>query len=180
MRTVTKESAKWRSGRVADRLNGTGPCRRGGKIAGALGDHEGEAAEHDGNVMMPTGEGAALEVVEAEFALQVLVHALGSPALLEDAHDLLLAHLVWQRAERKLGRLSLVLGPLDDQPKGLSILQRNAIVVGGLDLHEAEARAQARFRAIAPGELAEGAARKLTSDLADRRGFATRVQRDDL
>ena len=78
-----KESAKWRSGRDRERTVVTRPGGRGGKSADALSDHEGVAAQDDGNVMMPAREGPTFEMIEPELALEVLVHALSSPALLE-------------------------------------------------------------------------------------------------
>ena len=35
--------------------------------------------------MVPTGEQAAFEMIESEFALEVFVHALGAPALLQNS-----------------------------------------------------------------------------------------------
>ena len=56
-----------------------------------FGDDERVAAQDDGDVVMPTGEASALEVVEAELAFEVLVSAFGSPALHDDADELLSA-----------------------------------------------------------------------------------------
>ena len=54
------------------------------------------AAEYDRDVVMPARERAALEVVQAQVSLELLVGALGAPALLHDAHDLLLRHAARQ------------------------------------------------------------------------------------
>ena len=59
-----------------------------GESPRSFGDEEGEAAEGDGDVVMPAWEAAALIVIEAEFAFQVLVHAFGAPALLEAMDEL--------------------------------------------------------------------------------------------
>jgi hypothetical protein len=85
-RTVMKESEKWRSGRDSVRTSWTSPSTREGKNAMAFGHHESEAAEGDGHVVVPAREAAALVVVDAEFALEVLVH--GAPALHRDANEL--------------------------------------------------------------------------------------------
>ena len=71
----------------------------------AFGDDERVAAEDNGDVVMPAGKRASLEVVEAEFALEFLVGVLGSPASLESTNDALLAHASGQAGERELGRL---------------------------------------------------------------------------
>ena len=76
-----KESAKWRSGRASLRTVSTRPSARQGKNAMAFSHREGVAAEDDGYVVMPTAEFAALVVVETELSLEVLVGALGAPAL---------------------------------------------------------------------------------------------------
>src|SRR5580658_9551237 len=69
-----------------------GASGRGGKSADPLGGDEGVATEHDRNVMVPADEAAALVVIEAELALELLVDALCLPPLLDGAHDELLAH----------------------------------------------------------------------------------------
>ena len=53
----------------------------------AFSDDERVAAQDDGDVMMPSGEASALEVVEAEFAFEVFVDAFGSPALHDDSDE---------------------------------------------------------------------------------------------
>src|SRR5690606_34259479 len=60
---VTKESSKWRSGRDAERVVGTGAFFRGGESAGAFRADKSLAAEHDRHVVMLTGVGPALEVI---------------------------------------------------------------------------------------------------------------------
>ena len=55
----------------------------------ALGDEERVAAQSDGDVVVPALEAAAFVVVEAEFALQVLVAAFDAPALHGDADEFL-------------------------------------------------------------------------------------------
>ena len=96
-RMVANESAKCRSGRELVRISWMVPSDRGGETPHTLRYDEGVAANRDGNVVMPTWETAALEVVEPELALHVLIDALGAVALLEEAYELLLAHLATQR-----------------------------------------------------------------------------------
>ena len=84
-----KESAKCRSGRARLRTSWTGAFSRGGKSAGALRDDEGETCESDGHVVMPSTEATSLEMVESQLALEVLVCTLGSPALFDDTHSIL-------------------------------------------------------------------------------------------
>ena len=83
------ESAKWRSGRP--RLRTVSICfsGRGGKSPDAVGDDEGEADQRNGDVVVPSTEATPLEMIEAKLALEVFVHPLSSPALLDDAYGLL-------------------------------------------------------------------------------------------
>lgn len=57
------------------------------------------AAKDDGDVMMPAWEGAAFEVIKAEFAFQLFVRALRAPTFLDDAYDLFLGHPARQRRQ---------------------------------------------------------------------------------
>src|SRR5574338_818416 len=117
--------------------------------------------------MVPAGERPALEVVEPEFALEIFVHALGAPALLADAHDLLLAHAPAERREEKLGRFTLALGPFGDEPEWLPFRQLEAVVLGDSDASETEARAELALGSFAPGQPAKSL---LTHPLEERRG----------
>jgi len=65
----------------------------------AFGDDERVAAQDDGDMVMPAGEASPLEVVETELALEVFVRAFGSPALHDDADELLSAD-GWRRSAR--------------------------------------------------------------------------------
>src|ERR1019366_1831612 len=148
-RMVGKESAKWSSGRDFERTRSTLPFGRGGEMLHSLSDDEGVAAERDSHVVVPAGETATFEVVEAEFALHLLVDQLGPIALLEGTDDLLLAHRAFERRERELGRRLLALGPFGDQPDRLVRAGVETVVVG--DLHAAEREARRHFAALAPG-----------------------------
>ena len=80
-RAVTKLSWKWRSGRAELRVVLCRPSGRGGKMPHAFGDNERIAAEDNGDMVMPPRKSTPFKVVEAEFALEVLVHAFGAPSL---------------------------------------------------------------------------------------------------
>ena len=79
-RAVMNDSRKWRSGLARDRVVVFLWSAPRGKTPDALRDDEGEAGQGDGDVVMPATEGAPLEVVEAEFALEILVDPLGPVA----------------------------------------------------------------------------------------------------
>ena len=166
-----KESAKWRSGRDRERTVRTRPSGRGGKSADAFSDHEGVAAQDNGKVMVPARKGTALEVIEPEFSFEILVHALGSPALLEHADDLLLAQAPGQRREDEFGRFLFIFGPLGDEPERLAIGKSDAVVVRSLDADETEARTQFAFAAIAPDEPTKCFLRQRRQELLDRFGL---------
>src|SRR5271156_5990157 len=117
---VGKEAAKGRSGREDDLSTRTFPSLRGGEVPQTLSDDEGVAAEDDRDVMMPASEAPSFEVVEPQLALHLFVSGLRTPALFDDAHELLLAHRSRQRRQRVLGRLLLAVGPFDEQPERLA------------------------------------------------------------
>ncbi len=73
MHVVANESSKCRSGRAIGRVVLTGASGRGGEMPHTFGDDERVAAEDDGDVMVPAGEGATLEVIETELAFQLFV-----------------------------------------------------------------------------------------------------------
>ena len=58
----------------------------------AFSDDERVAAKGDGDVVVPTRKATALVVVEPELSLQILVDTLGSPALHDEADELLFCH----------------------------------------------------------------------------------------
>jgi hypothetical protein len=77
-RAVMNESSKWRSGLACERVGFFLPSGLGGKGPHPFGHNEGVAAQSDGDMVMPTAKAAAFEMVEAELALEILVHALGA------------------------------------------------------------------------------------------------------
>ena len=105
-----------------------------------FGDDEREAAEDDGDVVMPPSVRAPLEMVEPKLAFQLLIDTLRAPTLLGHAHDLLLAQATRQRREDELGRLVLAFGPLYHEPYGLMRGRFDAVFASDFDPSEAEAR----------------------------------------
>ena len=68
-RAVAKESAKCLSGRACERVTATGAFGRGGKMPHTFGDDERIAAENDRDVVVPSREGTALEVIQPQAPL---------------------------------------------------------------------------------------------------------------
>ena len=111
-----------------------------------LRDHEGVAANGDGNVVMPAEETSSLEVVEPELALHLLVDPLGAVALLEQTHELLFAHLATERGEREFRRFNFAIRPLDDEPDGFTLCGLSSVIV--CDLHPAERKPRTELAAL--------------------------------
>src|SRR5271156_4156776 len=147
-----KESSKWRSCRAVERIARTRPSARGGKMPQALAGDERIAAEDDGDVVMPAAKGASLVVIEAELALEVFVDALGAPALLGDAHELLSTGRLAQPRECVVSRRLLAVRPLDQEPV------EPAIRVARVHLEHGEARPQRAATSLLPCGRTERAA----------------------
>src|ERR1700679_1321834 len=99
-------------------------------------------------MVMPAGEAAPLEVVEAQLPLQLLVRLLGAVALLDEADDLLLRHPLGQRGQEEVRRLVLAVGPLDEQPLGA---RSEPLLDGDLDSEQREPRGELALRSVPPG-----------------------------
>ncbi len=82
----------------------------------ALSPEEGVGHAHQGDVMVPAAEGAALEVVEPQGVLHLAVVELDAPAQSGEAHEVEQARRLGKVAEPVLDRLTLALGPLGRQP----------------------------------------------------------------
>src|SRR5262249_42933887 len=117
-RTVSNESAKWRSGRKVERTVVILPRGRWKKISCALSHDERVAADHHRDVVVPSLKAAAFKVVEAEFAFHFFIGALGPITLSNDANDLCGRHIFAERRQDELRRLLVFLKvrPLNDQP----------------------------------------------------------------
>src|SRR5580692_6888628 len=116
MRKVMIESAKCRSGRAFDLVVATRSSSLGGKSSCALSDEKCVAGEDTADVVLPAGVGAALERIEAQLALEVLVRALRAPALLDSSNKLLVRRRLRQSRQDVMrdGVAALLL--VDEQP----------------------------------------------------------------
>jgi hypothetical protein len=72
---------------------------------------------------MPPGKASALEVVEAELALEVFANAFGSPALHDDADELLSAEAGRQRREEVVGWLVFAVTPIRSEARAVHARQ---------------------------------------------------------
>src|SRR5580704_3394974 len=171
-RIVANESSKWRSGRAVERVVFFLPSVRGGKMPRTFGDDERVAAEDDGDMMVPAGERAALEVVEPELPLELLVRVLGPPALLDGSDDPLLAHAARQRRQGEVRRLRLPRRPLEHQPDGLVLRRVDPVVVRDLDAPEAEARLQLPPSPFPPRHATKRAGAELLAQALGAHRFA--------
>ncbi len=152
-RAVMKLSGKCRSGRERLRVVSQRPSGRGEITLHAFGDDERVAAEGDGDVVVPAAETPSFEVVEAELALQVLVDALGAPALHDDADELSLGDVFGQGREEVVSGLLLAVAPLDEEPLGVAL----RVGAGRRDSPEGEAGGKILFCPFFSGAAAEAA-----------------------
>lgn len=125
------ESAKCRSGRASDRVVATRPPGRGGKSSRPFGHEEGIAGEDAADVVLPADVRAPLEVVQSQLALEVLVHALGAPALLDASDELFSGHRLREGREDVVLDGTIAIGLLHHEPLRLA-----ARVVAGKPRHE--------------------------------------------
>jgi len=99
---------------------------------------------------MPAWKAPAFEVVETEFALEILVGAFGAPPLHHSADELPLGQSFGKSREEVVGRLRLVVAPLDEQP-----LRDRAVVMGN-HASECESCAQVLERGLLPFKIFAG------------------------
>src|SRR4051794_4158428 len=154
-RAVMKLSWKWRSGRERLRVGFIRPSGRGGEMPHAFGDDERVAAKGYRDVVVPTRKATALVVVDPELSLQVLVDALGSPALHDEADELLPGDAVRHGDEEVVGRLWRALAPLDEKPEGLLLALGHS---RGDNATHGEARPEVLTGAAAPGATSKAPA----------------------
>src|ERR1700722_7390750 len=109
-----------------------------------LAEDERVAAENDGDMMIPAAEGTSFVVIQPEFALEVLVHALGAPAFFRDPYELLSARRLAHPRERVVRRGLLPVGPLDQEPV------KAAVGVARVHLEHREPRAHRTATALLP------------------------------
>src|SRR3990172_13405737 len=106
-------------------------------------------------MMVPTGEAATFVVVEPKLALEVLVDALGAPALHGEADELREGHVVREAGEEVVGGRGLAGAPLDDEPDGGTLGERAALLGARGDAASSEAGGERLAGAGAPGESGE-------------------------
>src|SRR5580658_8484961 len=112
------------------------------------------AAQDYGDVVVPATEGATLEVIESELALEVFVYALGAPSFLRDSDELLAARHLFQPCERVVCRRLLAVGPLDEEPVVV------AVFVAGVDLDHRKSRDESTTASLLP----RGGAKRLARE----------------
>src|SRR5512132_1775601 len=137
-----------------------------------FGNDEREAAEDDGDVVMPSSVRTSLEMIETELALQLFIDALRAPTLLGDAHDLLLAQPTWQRRKDELCRFILAFGPFHHEPYGLVRRRLEAVLAGDFDPPETEARRQLTASSFTPRHPPKGAWSQGETQLLSADGLA--------
>ena len=117
--------------------------------------HEQESVGGDTQrrVMMEAAPATALVVAEAEFLLELVVIALDPPSQLGEMDQALDRSLLAQVGEPVLDRLSLALGPFDQQPLLGPRLGAPAIAVGRAQAQGGKARAQRAGHTLAPGDV---------------------------
>src|SRR3954466_7769928 len=109
-------------------------------------------------LMVEAAPAAALVVVQSDLLFELLVVALDDPARLGGADQLRQLGRRRQVGEPVPGRLSLALGPLDQQPflrPGLTAL---GVAVRRTDPQGGEARREITSAALAPADAAPGRA----------------------
>src|SRR5207247_3239460 len=120
-------------------------------------------------VMMPSRKASSFEMVEPELALEVFVHALGSPTLLDEVHEVLHRKIVRQGGEMELGGLGLVVAPLHQQPYRLTVIAIGAFI-GNDDTAHGEARRKRVLGSLAPSDAAEASASELRREVTHAHG----------
>src|SRR5579884_599214 len=156
------ESSKCRSGRAFDRVVAMRPSGLGGKRSCALGDEEGVAGEDATDVVLPAGVGAPLEVVQSQLALEVLVSALGTPALLDSSDELLAIQRFGQCRQHVVFDKAAPLDLVDDEPL---LLAARVLVADHANAKRRESRTQGSPTPLSPRDLPVAA---LADDLPDR------------
>jgi len=91
-------------------------------------------------------------VTEPEILLEVLIVTLDAPTHLGLKHHALQRRVLGQRGQPVLERLSVPLGPLDEQPFGFAHFIAQVVPVRRAHPHPGEARAQFGVRSFAPGD----------------------------
>jgi len=127
-----------------------GQRRWGGKPC-ALGGEAGIRRDTYGAVMGKAPPAAALEMVQAECVLRLLILALDPPAPLGEADQIGEGCGLRQSREPILGRFGFPARPLDEQPLRRAGRRPLRITMGRPDPHARKARTHGPSGALAPG-----------------------------
>ncbi len=120
----------------------------------------------EGRVVVKSAPKAALEVVQAQLAFQLLVVAFDTPSQLCEADECACRGVLGKVRQVELGRLGLTAGPLGEQPLRLSHAPACTLMRES-DAHGEEARGLLALRAIAPGDRPPCRARLRLNSLQD-------------
>src|SRR5687768_13417923 len=132
-------------------------------------------------MVVPAAEASALEVVETELTLEVLIEALGAPPFLDQVDELDEGHPL-VRGEVEVTRLVLVVAPFANQPHAIATTRLASVIGSGHDAEECKASRERLAGAFTPRVSTEGAVgRKTSRVLANRHRFpvATAKRVDD-
>ena len=106
-------------------------------------------------MMMPAAPGAAFEVIETEFVLQLLVGVFDPPAILDHPDEVLLRRRLGEIGEEKLCWGGSADQPFGDQPAGGQGLGACARAMGMSHPPHGEATRHRSLAALPPGHLAK-------------------------
>jgi hypothetical protein len=99
---------------------------------------------------MPAAEATPFEMIEAEFAFEILIHALGAPALFEQLNELYERHALVRR-QVEVARLVVGITPLADEPHTLPAARFMTVIGCGDDAQERESSREGAGGTFTPG-----------------------------
>jgi len=143
---------------------------RGGKALERERSATKNANQHDGDMVVPAAEGAAFVVIESQFSLGVLVHALGAPSLLDPPDELTPGHGCRQRGRGEVGWSRFTIGPFHDQPDHLALGRVDQVVLCEHDTLDGEARGHLALGALSPDHPPEASPPDGDGQVANRHG----------
>src|SRR6516165_5027618 len=108
-------------------------------------------------MMVPAWEPTPFEMIEAQLALHIFVNALGAPALLDQANQLLPSHRDSgiEMDKVKLRRRRLAVLPLHEEPNILAHRRRDTVVVKGNNPAHGKACGELLLGPLTPGSAAK-------------------------
>ena len=152
---MTRESAKWRSGREDVRNVSIRFSVRRGEKPSALGKNKSITREDHRYVMMPSRVPSAFEVIKAELPLESLICVLGSPLLFRQANQLLLGKEPWRDDKIELVRLWFVISPFHQKPDDFALGTSNPFVGDGQNKSRRKASRKFAIGSLTPGRSTE-------------------------